>query len=147
MVSSHDIPLDRQRSLSVGVLVLNYNTWHLALRALDAAIRLESDNAAEYVLFDDGSPDPSPEEIDRRITLIRGESNRGFARALAVAFAAMKSDIVVLFDSDAYPLTPFANRVREHFELDARLGQLGFRARTKTDRPRSRSSANRRNGA
>jgi GT2 family glycosyltransferase len=67
--------------------------------------------------------------------LIRGESNRGFARALAVAFAAMKSDIVVLFDSDAYPLTPFANRVREHFELDARLGQLGFRAQDQNGSP------------
>lgn len=30
-------------------------------------------------------------------------------------------------DSDAYPLTPFSTRVREHFENDARLGQLGFR--------------------
>ena len=126
MVDSHGISLVRRRSLSVGVLVLNYNTWELALRALDAAIRLESDNVAEYVLFDDGSPGPSPQEIDRRITLIRGESNRGFARALAEAFTAMKSDIVVLFDSDAYPLTPFANCVREHFERDARLGQLGF---------------------
>jgi hypothetical protein len=119
----------------VGVLVLNYNTWGLALRALDAAIRLESDNVAEYLLFDDGSPGPSPEKIDRRITLIRGELNRGFARALAAAFAAMKSDIVVLFDSDAYPLTPFANRVREHFEQDARLGQLGFRAQDQNGSP------------
>jgi GT2 family glycosyltransferase len=45
-----------------------------------------------------------------------------------VALAAIKSDIVVLFDSDAYPLTPFFERVREHFERDVRLGQLGFRA-------------------
>jgi GT2 family glycosyltransferase len=114
--------------LSVGVLVLNYNTWGLALRALDAAIRFESDNVAEYVLFDDGSPSPPPQEIDSRITLIRGESNRGFGHALRVAFAGMKSDIVVLFDSDAHPLTAFSEKVREYFERDPRLGQLGFRA-------------------
>jgi len=119
----------RRHSLSVGVLVLNYNTWDLALRALDAAIRLEAGNVTEYVLFDDGSACPPPREIDSRIRLNRGESNRGYGRALPVAFAAMKSDIVVLFDSDAYPLTPFAGKVREHFERDARLGQLGFRAR------------------
>jgi GT2 family glycosyltransferase len=117
-----------QHSLSVGVLVLNYNTWDLALRALDAAIRLESENVMEYVLFDDGSSSPPPKEIDSRITLIRGESNRGFGRALPEAFTAMKSDIVVLFDSDAYPLTAFSQIVKEHFERDARLGQLGFRA-------------------
>ena len=121
-------PFASQRSLSMGVLVLNYNTWTLALRALGAAISLESGSVTEYVLFDDGSPDPPPRGIDSRIRLIRGGSNRGFARALVLAFAAMKSDIVVLFDSDAYPLTPFCNGVREHFERDVRLGQLGFLA-------------------
>jgi hypothetical protein len=127
-VSLKNTALVGQHSLSVGVLVLSYNTWDLALRALDAAIRLESDNITEYVLFDDGSSSPPPKEIDSRITLIRGESNRGFGRALPAAFAAMKSDIVVLFDSDAYPLTPFSRKVKEHFERDSRLGQLGFSA-------------------
>lgn len=117
-----------RRPLSVGVLVLNYNTWDLALRALNASIAIESDRISEYVLFDDGSPVPPPDEIDRRIRLIRGDFNRGFASALVVAFASMKSDIVVLFDSDAYPLTPFSARVRERFEQDERLGQLGFMA-------------------
>jgi GT2 family glycosyltransferase len=118
----------REHAPSVGILVLNYNTWDLALRALDAAIGLESGNVTEYVLFDDGSVDPPPQGIDSRIAVIRGEINRGFGRALCEAFAAMKSDIVVLFDSDAVPLTPFAEKVRGHFERDARLGQLGFRA-------------------
>ncbi|MGD0345827.1 MAG: glycosyltransferase [Terracidiphilus sp.] len=127
-MSLQDTALVRQPCLSVGVLVLNYNTWDLALRALDAAIRLEADNVTEYVLFDDGSSNPTPREIDSRITLNRGESNRGFGRALTEAFSAMKSDIVVLFDSDAYPLTPFSSKVKEHFARDARLGQLGFRA-------------------
>jgi GT2 family glycosyltransferase len=117
-----------RHSLSIGVLVLNYNTWNLALRALDAAFRLELGNVAEYVLFDDGSSEPPPQTIDCRIRLIRGESNRGFGRALPVAFAAMNSDVVVFFDSDAYPLTPFVDKVRAHFQQDPGLGQLGFRA-------------------
>ena len=121
-----------QRPLSVGVLVLNYNTWDLALRALNAAIAIESDRIAEYVLFDDGSQVPPPDEIDPRVRLIRGDLNRGFSSALVVAFASMKSDIVVLFDSDAYPLTEFSVRVRERFEQDERLGQLGFMAQDET---------------
>ena len=132
--SAGDLPISRP-TLSVGVLVLHYNTWDLALRALDAAIRLEPENVTEYVLFDDGSPDPPPRRIDSRITLIRGGSNRGFARALNAAFAAMKSDIVVLFDSDAYPLTPFAKRVRERFEQDTQIGQLGFHAQDENGAP------------
>lgn len=127
-MSFKNIAPNGQQTLSVGVLVLNYNTWDLALRALEAAMRLEADNVAEFVLFDDGSSSPPPRWIDKRISLIRGECNRGFGRALREAFAAMKSDIVVLFDSDAYPLTPFSQKVKEHFEQDAQLGQLGFRA-------------------
>jgi GT2 family glycosyltransferase len=114
-------------ALSIGVLVLNYNTWDLALRALNAAIGLEEGIVSDYVLFDDGSPTNPPAEIDPRITVVRGGANVGFARALGSAFALMKSDIVVLFDSDAYPLTPFADRVRQHFQQDIHLGQLGFR--------------------
>lgn len=116
------------RRLSVGVLVLNYNTWDLALRALNAAIALEAEEVDEYVLFDDGSPTPPPNGTDSRIRLVCGGVNRGFAAALNVAFAQMNSDVIVLFDSDAYPLTKFASRVRENFSSDSRLGQLGFGA-------------------
>ena len=119
--------LNTPQALSIGVLVLNYKTWDLALRALNAATRFEAQNVSEYVLFDDGSPNPPPSGIDPRITVVRGESNVGFARALGTAFPRMKSDVVVLFDSDAYPLTPFADRVREHFQRNPRLGQIGFR--------------------
>lgn len=113
-------------SLSIGVLVLNYNTWDLALRALNAAIDLEKENVNEYVLFDDGSPTPPPGNIDSRIKVVLGHSNRGFARALASAFSAMTSDIVVLFDSDAFPLVPFSVQTRRRFQEDPGLGQLGF---------------------
>jgi GT2 family glycosyltransferase len=115
-----------ESSLSIGVLVLNYNTWDLARRALDAAVRLEGEAVHEYVLFDDGSPKPPPPDIDGRIRVIRNETNLGFARALGAAFAQMKSDIVVLFDSDACALTPFASQVRKRFQQEQNLGQLGF---------------------
>jgi GT2 family glycosyltransferase len=114
--------------LSVGVMVLNYNTWDIALRAMDAAVQLSYLTVTEFVLFDDGSPTPPPEGIDPRIKVVLGGVNRGFAKALVVAFAQMTSDIVVLFDSDAYPLNPFAEQVRAHFEADERLGQIGFQA-------------------
>jgi GT2 family glycosyltransferase len=121
--------------LSVGVLVLNYNTWQLALRALNAAIRLEPQAIKEYVLFDDGSSDPPPAGIDDRIRLIQGGVNRGYTGALKVAFGGMKSDLVVLFDADAYPLAPFAACVRERFEGDEQLGQLAFFAEDEDGAP------------
>jgi glycosyltransferase involved in cell wall biosynthesis/GT2 family glycosyltransferase len=122
-------------ALSVGVLVLNYNTWELALRALNAAIALDAETAYEYVLYDDGSTIPPPSGIDRRIRVIRSRVNRGLAPALKTAFAEMKSDVVVLFDSDAYPVMPFAARVRDRFENDRALGQLGFFAQDQNGSP------------
>ena len=122
-------------SLSVGVLVLNYNTWNLALRALNASIRLERESIKEYVLFDDGSQTPPPAVVDGRIRVIRGEANRGYTGALKLAFAEMKSDLVVVFDADAYPVQPFATCVRERFECDKQLGQLAFFAEDENGSP------------
>jgi GT2 family glycosyltransferase len=125
---SESAPTAGRHSLTVGVMVLNYNTWEIALRAMDAAVELSYPTVTEFLLFDDGSPAPPPEGIDPRIQVMLGGVNRGFAKALVVAFAQMKSDIVVVFDSDAYPLSSFAEQVREHFEADERLGQIGFQA-------------------
>ena len=126
---------DHKHRLSIAVLVLNYNTWELAVRALDAAINLEANNIDEYVLFDDGSSTPPPVGVDRRIRVIRGEVNRGYVGALKAAFAEIKSDLVVVFDADAYPLAPFAARLREQFESDKQLGQLAFFAEDENGSP------------
>jgi GT2 family glycosyltransferase len=125
----------RPQAMSVGVLVLNYNTWDIALRAIGAAVELEHPAITEFVLFDDGSPAPPPENIDSRIRVILGKPNRGFGGALVEAFAQMQSDIVVLFDSDAFPLVPFSAAVRRHFEEDSRLGQIGFLAQDEHGSP------------
>jgi GT2 family glycosyltransferase len=121
--------------LSIGVLVLNYGTWEIALRAISAAIELEYPGVTEFVLFDDGSPSAPPDNIDTRIQVIRNEENRGFAKALVAAFPQMKSDIVVLFDSDAFPLAPFAAKVREQFEADHNLGQIAFQSEDEMGSP------------
>lgn len=115
-----------KRPLSVGVLVLSYETWDIALHALNAAILLDSAAIEEFVLFDDGSPTPPPLGIDTRIRVIFGDVNRGYTRALKLAFAEMKSDLIVVFDADARPLAPFGARLRERFESDQRLAQLAF---------------------
>jgi GT2 family glycosyltransferase len=130
MSASTDAPM-----LSVGVLVLNYNTWDIALHAIGAAVELEYPSVTEFVLFDDGSPTPPPDNIDCRIKVIRHDINRGFASALVAAFAQMKSDIVILFDSDAFPLVPFADRVRKQFGADERLGQIGFQSQDENGAP------------
>jgi GT2 family glycosyltransferase len=116
-------------SLTVAVVVLNYNTWELATNCLNAAIRLEGDTVQEYLLYDDGSPLRQPEDlqVDQRIKIIRGPANLGFSKALNVAFNHVKTDLIVLFDSDALPLSPFSSRLRERFESDNSLGVLGFK--------------------
>lgn len=128
ILAQDDRTAARGKQLSVGVMVLNYNTWDIALRAMKAAVDLSYPTVTEFVLFDDGSPTPPPHNIDPRIKVVLGGVNRGFAKALVAAFAEMKSDIVVVFDSDAYPLVPFAEEVRRRFEEDERLGQIGFQA-------------------
>jgi GT2 family glycosyltransferase len=116
------------KDASLAVVVLNYNTWELALNCLNKALELEGDEIAEYVLFDDGSTLGKPDDIpvDPRITIVHGGANRGFSGALNEAFKHVAAEIIVLFDSDALPLRRFSAIIRNRFFSNHRLGVLGF---------------------
>jgi GT2 family glycosyltransferase len=59
----------------------------------------------------------------------------GLTKALNIAFGLISEDIVILFDSDAYPTTPFCDDVMEMFENDPSLGLIGLRTIGRTGNP------------
>ncbi len=110
--------------LSVGVVVTNYETWELTRRCLEAVAALGG--AADVVVVDDGSQAPPPPGIERLARVLVNETNQGLCRSLNRAVAACRADVVVLFDSDAYPLSEFASQLAAAFAADPRLAVAGF---------------------
>ena len=113
-----------ERDLSLGVVVTNYETWELTRRCVEAVGRLGG--ADGVVVVDDASKASPPPELDGLARVLVNPTNVGLVRSLNRGVDACAAEIVVLFDSDAYPLGDFAKPLREAFAADPRLALVGF---------------------
>jgi GT2 family glycosyltransferase len=118
---------NQEKPLSLAVLLTNYNTWNLAKRGVDACFQQDRGRFDRLLIYDDCSTEEFAGELPEGAQLYKGCPNLGLTRALNVAFGMLKEDVVVLFDSDAYPTTPFCDDVRDLFAEDPELGLVALR--------------------
>jgi hypothetical protein len=113
-------------SLSVSVLITNYETWPDAGRCARSAVEHAGDHLDEVLIVDDCSENIGPDELSEPIRVLRNDTNQGYVRSVNIGFSHLDSDIVVLLDSDAEPLMDFVPGVREAFRKNADLGALAL---------------------
>lgn len=121
---------------TVGVLVSNYRTWDLSRRCIEEVLRHET-RLDSIVVVDDASAEPPPASfgaLGPHVRVLVNEDNRGLPATLNRGLAEIGTDLVVVFDSDAYPLTDFGETVRRAF-LDPDLAILGFATVDAAGRP------------
>lgn len=116
---------------TVGVVVTNYETWDLTRRCLGQVLATAGDlhGSLDVLVVDDHSSAPAPdglETLDGPVRLHVNPRNLGLVRSLNLGIRAVGADVVVLFNSDAWPLTGFAGPALRRFAADPRLGILGF---------------------
>lgn len=113
-------------SLSVGVVITNHDTWPLAIRCAESVLTHDP-HVDDIVVLDDASHEGPPAGVSSRVRIERNATCLGLVRTLNRAVAMLSTDIIVVFDSDAYPLEPFTQIVRTAFSAEESLGILGFR--------------------
>jgi GT2 family glycosyltransferase len=114
-------------ALSIGVAITSYETWGLALRCVEAVLD-QAPATARVVVVDDHSRQPRPAvDLDPRVQVLINPDHLGYGPSLSRAIAAARTDVVVVFDSDAYPLGDFVTCLRRRFAADPALGAVGFR--------------------
>jgi hypothetical protein len=109
----------------IAVVVTNYETWELTSRCV-AALEPFRHALADCVVVDDHSTSPTA-SLPGWVRLVRNEERRGLVRSLNRGIREAEADVLVLFDSDAYPLHDFTATLRTLFSDDDRLGIAGFR--------------------
>jgi GT2 family glycosyltransferase len=109
---------------SIGVVVTNYNTWPLTCRCLDAVI--ECGGADRIVVVDDASSSRPAKPLASSVELLINAGNQGLCHSLNRGVGECDTDIVVIFDSDAYPLKEFADALRAAFATDPKVAMVGF---------------------
>lgn len=124
-------------TIRIGVLVTNHNSWDLAGHCVAKNRALCGEKIDRLLLVDDCSTTPSPPPMDCEFELIRNESHLGFAKTLNKGVRALGTDIVVIFDADAFPLHDYVDAVRAEFEQAPALAALGFRTVDREGKPTS----------
>ena len=94
-------------SAPVSVVMAAYNEGKVIAGTLQSLLRTDYNGEIEVIVVDDGSPDDTSAEVQRiaaidpRVRLLQQE-NRGKARALQRALAAVRHEIVVFVDADTH---------------------------------------------
>jgi GT2 family glycosyltransferase len=114
------------RKLTVAILVTNYNTWDLVGNCVEACYLHDEGRFDRLFIYDDCSETDCSVSFPATTHVYRGAKNIGLTRALNAAFELISEDIVVLFDSDAYPTTAFCEELRVMFEANHDLGLVGM---------------------
>lgn len=116
----------RSLTLSIGVMTTNHNTWDLAARCANDCYRHDEGHFESLTVYDDCSTTPNTAIFPSNARIVMGRPNLGLTRSVNTAVRLLSEDIIVLFDSDAYPTTAFCAEVRSMFETDECLGLIAF---------------------
>ncbi len=121
--------------ISIAILVTNYNTWDLTERCVRNCLECDVGNFKRLLVYDDCSTRERPKSFPAGVEVFRAEINSGLVKALNAAFRQINEDVVVVFDSDAYPTTPFCKEVSEVFAKDPMLGMVAFKTIGREGKP------------
>ncbi|MEQ1745274.1 MAG: glycosyltransferase [Saprospiraceae bacterium] len=115
-----------KNNLTIGIAVPVYNNWHLAQRNVQHCLHWGGVHIRQIVLVDDCSPQANPFVFPENVRILRNAENLGYTRTANRALQALDTDLIVLLDSDAHPVRPFADDLRHYFSENETLGLLGL---------------------
>ncbi|MEP6749981.1 MAG: glycosyltransferase [Bacteroidota bacterium] len=110
----------------VSVVIPVYGQWHLLKRNIDALLQFDGNRIEEIIVVNDCSPDQNPYQFNDVVTIIKNEKNLGYTGTVNNGLKRATSRIIVLLDSDAYPLGPFVEKLIGMYAADGKIGCIGF---------------------
>lgn len=115
---------------TVSIVILNYNTPELTIRAVQSCIDLSYKDFAIYVV-DNASSDDSLHQFkesfakNSKVTIISSKTNLGFAGGNNLALKEITTPFVMLLNSDAYfPTGSTIEKVLEYFQSHPTVGMV-----------------------
>lgn len=108
--------------MKFSVLIVNYASWPLTLRCIEALDGTGYEDF-ETIVVDNDSEEPP--ELPSSVRLIRNSENVGFARAHNRGTSASTGDLVVLINPDTIVERNFFQSLEEFFEEHPKVGVAG----------------------
>ncbi|MBA2713471.1 MAG: glycosyltransferase family 2 protein [Rubrobacteraceae bacterium] len=108
--------------MKFSVLIVNYASWPLTLRCIEALYGTGFEDF-ETIIVDNDSEEPP--ELPSSVRLIRNKENVGFARAHNRGTAASTGDLIVLINPDTVVERNFFQSLENFFEGHPKVGVAG----------------------
>jgi GT2 family glycosyltransferase len=115
-------------STTFSALITNYNTWQLTNLCARELDRWSKDSLVEILVVDDASDQKAQHEnLPTQVRVVYNSKNCGYAPSVNIGFTNIKEDVVILLDSDAYPLMDLTESLDQLFATNPKLGAVGFK--------------------
>ena len=111
----------------ISIVIPVYGQWKLVERNINALLHYDRRNINEIIIVDDYSQEKNPYVFDDSLVkIIKNPENLGYTATVNNGLKIATSDIILLLDSDAYPIEPFAEKLIALYK-DQAIGCVGFR--------------------
>lgn len=110
----------------LGILVTNYNTWSLTGTCIKNCLKYADSEIDQFLVVDDCSTE-SFENTFEEIELIRNQTNQGLIKSLNLGLKNMKTDLILILDSDAWPLEDYIQKIKNYFTENPDVGIATFK--------------------
>ena len=113
--------------MSIGILITNYNTWSMTSEAIQHCFTYAGTDSIHVTVVDDASTEVFNNQFGESIRLIRQEKNQGLIKSLNLGLTSINTELICIFDSDAWPLEPFTEGVKDYFKNNPSVGIAAFK--------------------
>ena len=114
----------------ISVILVSYNTAKMSVQALDSLFASQGDFTLEVFVVDNASKDDSVKVIQKaypNITLVENKENIGFGRANNQVLDMVKSEYVLLLNTDAFVQKDTLQKTVQYLQSHPRCGVLGVK--------------------
>lgn len=112
--------------MTVGLLTTNYNTAELTLKCITNCLNFADDKIDQFTVVDDCSTEVFENPFEN-VMLIRNPQNMGLVKSLNKGLSVTDTDLIILFDSDAWPLESYIKQTKIFFEQNPTIGIAAYR--------------------
>ncbi|QYA25188.1 glycosyltransferase [Gramella sp. MT6] len=120
--------------MKLGILVTNYNTWKLTSNCVENCLIHADSKIDQFVIVDDCSSEVFENQFDH-IHFIQNPSNLGLIKSLNRGLIEMKTDLILILDSDAWPLEKYIKKIKEYFIQNPAVGIATFQTENSEGKP------------
>lgn len=120
--------------MELGILVTNYNTWELTSTCIKNCFKYADAPIDQFVVVDDNSTEKFENHFDE-IELIQNKRNLGLIRSLNKGLNQMETDLILILDSDAWPLENYITEIKRFFTENPEVGIATFQTENSEGNP------------